>query len=384
MSKDSSLLACLGFSLIILPLVACSQTTTSEPPNMIAHLPTGTTVRISTESPTPTRSVKPRKTRVPVNAATEQSQELEERYTLTPSPTPTPTPTTTPVPPLVAHEWTTEPILLRFGQIGGDGADPLDYTLPSLTLYSDGRLFFRQWENLNQDDLRVKLWEAVLSRQEMCALLNAIDQTGFLDYDSSTYLPEGEYLPFDGASDTVIEVDSWRSRHISLNGLWVFLNDEPSMARGIVFGGSDYGTLPYIPAALRNVYRLLTHYRPENVYLYQPHRLALRLVQPELYYSSTPWPLKSPKLSELYKRSNAGQDFVITMGAETAAIFEVFDNSMDANTFDENTDQYFVAMRPLLPYESLSSDYAFSPVNAPAEFRRPMHCEPSDGVLSTP
>lgn len=364
----------------------CNQTTVT-PIAAVQPLATNT----STSRPTPTKTSIPRSTVMLVGDPTLQAPSRLEFHTRTPSRTPTPTrtfthtPTPKPVPPLIAHEWTTEPILLRFGQIGGDGADPLDYSLPSLILYSDGRLIFRQWEKSNEDDLPVKLWEVVLNRQEMCALLNTIDQTGFLDYDPSTYLPEGQYLPFDGASDTVIEVNSWRSKQVSLNGLWVFLNGEPSMAGAIVFGDPDYGTLPYIPGALRNTYRLLTHYKPKNVHLYQPRRLALRIEQMDEWSSfGDIWPLTSPTLSDLYKRSSSGQDIVITTGAETTAIYQVFGNSMGAKVFDENTHRYIVAARPLLPYERLGSDYAFSSVNAPTEFKRPMSCEPSDGTLAIP
>ncbi len=390
MSKNRSLFACLGLGLAVLSLIACSQTTTPEPPNMIAHLSTETIVPISPGSPTPTRSATPRKTRVPVNAATEQSQKREARHTFTPSPAPTATskptytPTPKPVPPLVAHEWTTEPILLRFGQIGGDGADPLDYSLPSLILYSDGRLIFRQWEKSNQDDLRVKLWEVDLSRQEICALLNTIDQTGFFDYDPSTYLPEGTYLPFEGASNTVIEVHAWRSKQISLNGLWVFLGDEPSMAGAIVFGDPSHGTMPYIPAALQNTYKVLSHFKPDNATTYQPNRLAIRIGYPEVYAHGVSWPLTSTELIDLYNRSNSGQDLVITKGAESAAIYQVFDNTMDGRMFEDGTHTFFVAVRPLLPYERISFNYSYNPIDAPADFKKPMNCEPADGVLPVP
>ncbi len=214
-------------------LLSPTDTSTSQP------IATNT----STPQPTATMTLKPRPTLKPVGELTQQAEARADFYTLTPTRTPTPTPTVTPTPtplpvaPLVAHDWTTEPVLLRFGQIGGDGADPLDYSLPSLILYSDGTLIYRQWAESSDGAGRLQLWQVDLDRQKICALLNTIDQAGFFDYDPKTYVPEGQYLSFDGSSSTVIEVNAWRSKHISLYGLWVFLNDEPSMARAIVLVG---------------------------------------------------------------------------------------------------------------------------------------------------
>ena len=344
----------------------------------------------STPRPTITKTPTSRPTLKPVNDLTRQAEFREGFYTLTPThtppptPTQTPTPTPEPVPPLIAHEWTSDPILIRFGQVGGDGADPLDFSLPSLILYSDGTLIYRKWKVASGDDVQVELWQVDLDRQQMCALLNAIDQTGFFDYDPSTYLPKGQYLPFDGASNTVIEVNAWRSKRISLNGLWVFLNDEPSAAGAIAFGDPNYGTIPYIPTALRNTYELLVQFKPGNAMLYHPNRLAIRIGYSSGYHHGELWPLTSLQLIDLYNRSNSGDNLVIVKGNESAVIYRVFENTMDARIFEDATHTFVVAVRPLLPYERPSFDYAYNPIDTPSGFEKPMKCDPNDGLLHIP
>ncbi len=383
----------IGFCIIVVLGGGCNQVTAnstavvqqSPPTNTSTSQPTATTT--STLRQTATKTLTPKPTLKPVGELPQQAEFRVEFYTPTPSRTPTATPTNTftptpePVAPLVAHEWTTEPILLRFGQIGGDGADPLDYSLPSLILYSDGTLIYRERQEIN-DDTRVKLRQASLSRQKICALFNTIDQTGFFDYDPVTYLPEGEYLPFDGASNTVIEVNAWRSKQISLDGLWVFLNDEPSMARAIVFGGP--GTVPYIPAALRDTYKILSHFKVDSAITYQPNHLAIRIDYAMGYAHGQSWPLTTIKMIDLYNRSNSGRDMVITKGAESIAIYQAFDGSMTGGIFEDDTHVFWIGVRPLLPYEQPDFDYSYNAINAPVDFRRSMNCDPADGTLPVP
>ncbi len=364
----------------------CTQSLSQTQTTIARKLPPTST---STPQPTATNTLTPRPTLKPVGYLTQRAEFREDSYaliptnTFTPTPIHTSTPTPKPVPPLKAHEWTTDPVLLRFGQVGGDGADPFDYTLPSLILYSDGRLIYRKKE-ISNEDIRTELWQVILDRQQICSLLNTIDQTGFFDYEPSSYLPEGAYLPFDGASDTVIEVHAWRSKRISLNGLWVFLDDEPSMAAAIVFGDPTYGTMPYIPAALRNTYKVLSHFKPDNATTYEPNRLAIRIGYPEAYVHGGPWPLTSTHLIDLYNRSSSDQNLAITKGAESAAIYQVFDNTMNGRIFEDDAHTFFVIVRPLLPYERTSFDYFFNPIDAPADFKKPMNCEPADGILPIP
>ena len=342
----------------------------------------------STPQPTATTTLKPRPTLKPVGELTQQAEARADFYTLTPSRTPTPTPTVTPTPtpipvaPLVAHEWTTEPILLRFGQIGGDGADPLNYSLPSLILYSAGTLIYRKWEEGDDGGNRLKLWQVDLDRRQICSLLNAIDQTGFFNYDPSTYLPPGQYLSFDGGSSTVIAVNAWRSKHISLDGLWFYLRDEPSMASSIVFGGP--GVMPYIPATLRDTYKLLTHFKVDGGTSYEPNRLAIRIDYAGGYVEKRLWPLTSVNMLDLYTRSNSGHDVVITRGEESTVIYHAFGDALASGNFRDDTHVFWVTIRPLLPYEQPNFEYAYNPINAPDDFRKPLSCDPSDGVLPAP
>jgi hypothetical protein len=349
----------------------CNQAT-ATPTVVVQQLPPTST---STPRPTATKTPTPRS--FFTNARTRIAS-------LTPTQTviPTLTPTPKPVPTLVAHEWTTDPILLRFGEVDGDGAFLFESSLPSLILYSDGTLIYKEWQRVSSDDIRIKLWQVNLSRQQICSLLNSIDQTDFFNYDPSTYLPKGKYLPFDGASDTAIEVYAWQSKQISIYGLSIYLDDKSSVADALVYSGS--ATKPYIPAALRETYKLLTHFRPDGATTYQPNRLAIRINDPAIYTRGQSWPLTSTKIIDLYNRSDSGRNLVIATGPESTAIYEVFDNSFGDKVFDAAPHFFLVTVRPLLPYEQPEFKHSYNPIDTPPDLRRPMSCAPNDGILPIP
>lgn len=70
-----------------------------------------------------------------------------------------------------------------------------------LVLYADGLFIRSRWFVSN----RYEMYGRQLAHQEICALLNTLDQVGFLDYDHSVYMD-----PMDGAGSTIIYVNAWK------------------------------------------------------------------------------------------------------------------------------------------------------------------------------
>src|SRR5258708_3301466 len=125
---------------------------------------------------------------------------------LTFAPTSSPTQVSTPVPPLVSHEWKQSDPLISFGGSGGDGGCGFKGYLPTgFPLLPNGQLYTLGW---NGDFKTYEIETTTLSRQNTCNLLNSIDQTGFFDYDPSTYIrdPQNWFPPVLGAGTTDISV----------------------------------------------------------------------------------------------------------------------------------------------------------------------------------
>lgn len=375
-------------------LASCTPT---HPPAAIATAtsslssvaPTHTAARVTvTPQPTftPRSSATPRvpqPTRTPGPSATPQPP----LPTRTPTPTASVTPTSSPVPPLVAHTWQAEPVLLQYKIYGGDGCCPHPGP-PRLILYADGRLFQTIGTRIN-DEYRTQVLVQQLSPTNVCAILNTIDQTGFFDYDPATYVsPDSEYLPTDGASFWDITVNAWQTKTVSLYALGFFIAEEANWSETC----PGCPRLPPIPPSLRNTYHLLHDYDLAQSEIYQPEQLALRIEDAGPGTFGELWPLAQPTLSDLYARfvesSAAGQELVVE-GAEAQTLYQVFQQSMDRSglPFHDGTHEYRVYLRPLLPYEAPTAPDAYHSVIPSANFENPtptLQCTPADGVLPIP
>jgi hypothetical protein len=377
----------------------CGQTTVT-PVTVVQQLATNT----STSRPTPTKTLTPRSTVMLVGDPTLQAASRLEFHTRTPSRTPTitrtftRTPTPEPVASLVAHKWTTGPVLLQFGGFGGDGGPELPRALHKYVLYADGRLILSRWNwDSSSWPLQGEILEHRLSRHEICALLNTIDQTGFFDYDPSAYLPEGQWFPFDGSSTTIIEVNAWRKKEVSLYGLWHFVDQNPPLTWSVV--DCEYcAPPPFITLALSQTYRLLSQYRPEKFTPYTPERLGvwIELNEQPVTDADQLWPLESPSLSKIYARSiDKGEMYghsVVVNGEDAVRVYQMFDNTLfdsfeSDRIFVEDGRKYSVFVRPLFPYEVMP-DYRGEAgripdpsIPAPAIT---LACTPKDGTLPIP
>jgi hypothetical protein len=87
---------------------------------------------------------------------------------------------------------------------------------------------------------------------------------------------------------------------------------------------------------------------------------------------------------DLYNRSNSGRDLVITHGAESATIYHAFADALIYGNFRDDAHVFWITIRPLLPYEQPNFEYSYNPIKSPDDFRQPISCDPSDGVLPVP
>jgi len=185
--------------------------------------------------------------------------------------------TTTPTPQLTAHPWIPEAVLIELGESGGDGN--FGPYIPDLILYADGNLIFQSSGGLRRKQLE---------RQEICALLNTVEQSGFFDYDSAKDDYSVDGAPFIGGAVTRLQVNAWRSKQIALAELAIILEDPGSLAAWDAC--PDCSDAPTIPSSLRDVYQLLKHYRPGEARPYQPSRIfpTPTIPQPTAELSCTP------------------------------------------------------------------------------------------------
>jgi hypothetical protein len=238
------------------------------------------------EHPAPTATLAPSitqtRTRPPTITPT-----LSPTITSTPTitPTPTPWPTITPSGELTTHTWAAEPVLIYLNTWGGDGAQfPFP---PDLVLYSNGQLFI---QNFNY--LPGVLFTTQLSRQEICALLNTIDQIGFFEYDHSTN--NYEYFIGSGGPITDLAVNAWQTNSFEIGDLF-----------GIVEGYQETSVEPSASLVIsKTMYIFLSSYIPETLQPYNPKEIEIwfypPLHEPE---SITPWPSDLPSLTDLYEQA---------------------------------------------------------------------------------
>jgi len=145
---------------------------------------------VISKTPIRTRTPRPTRTIVPSRTPTR---------TITPTPTLTASLTSTLLPQLIAHKWQPKSVLVKLESGGGDGCCVYSYP-PAFVLYANGRLIVNRRFEENGEE-RTQLLTKVFPRQELCSVLNTIDQTGYLYYDPSSYHPQsGEYFAVDGAS----------------------------------------------------------------------------------------------------------------------------------------------------------------------------------------
>lgn len=264
-----------------------------------------------------------------------------------------------------AQTWEAGPVLVAFGTFREDPAPFGVSHVPSLILYTDGRLVVHADEGLQ---------ERHLTRQEICALLNTIEQAGFFDAEVAAFQEEINHLGLGLASTTRIEVNAWQSRGVNIDALWEAI---------------DHLEVE-VPAGLRVTFELLRDYRPQNLTPFQSEQVAVGFYRypagdgPE---DTATWSLDWPTLEEMFaqaKVENRQQGWGLLLEGEAAARVEGEIHRVDGRVFAEDGAVYFVSARPLLPYESLESALSYQAQIPSADVAitpTTLTCYASDGVL---
>ncbi|MFZ5857435.1 MAG: hypothetical protein ACOYZ6_11440 [Chloroflexota bacterium] len=342
---------------------ACKADDIVQPTALVSKTPSFTPqpTFISQPSFTPTRLWKSFPTQTPYPT-----------WTVTSTITQTGTPT--PQPPLVAHTWTPERVLISLGGIGGDGGYRV-VDLPGYILFSDGRLFTSEIEEENGVWVR-RIRYAQLGRSGACKLLNTIDQNGFFDYDPATY----QKPQSDGGPSTIITVNAWRRKSGTFYNL---------QHLRMSLEGPDLNS-----PALKNTADLLFWYEPPDLQEYEPDRVAVWIYEnlkwKEDYKNlEREWTLKVPKLVDLHLMTGSAIDdwneqYVIYQGDIAKNVYRYLADTDISGIFSEGDHQYTIFVQVLLPYQlprrnSNISVFEDLPLSHPD-----MTCYPSDGILPIP
>jgi hypothetical protein len=317
---------------------------------------------------TPTRTSPP--TRTPTLIPT-----ITNTPTITP--TSTPWPTITPSGELKTHTWMADPILVYFNSWGGDGGW---FPQPqNLVLYSDGQLFV-----YNVGFRGSGQYVTQLSRQEMCELLNTIDQIGFFDYDHATN--NYQYFMGDGGSTVNILVNAWQSKSFEVPDLFGIAESaiqsrvEPSESLNIAM----------------NTFRLLSNYSSDSLQLYLPENIEIWLYPPAYGYEITElWPEGLPPLSELFEEAQLVEEVDefgieslrrLRLECEEGYLFiQAFNELPHRELYSDGEITLVVNVIGLLPYPYPDMDPFSSGLylnNTPPPTT--LTCGPEDGLLAIP
>lgn len=326
--------------------------------------PAVTVVAAVTETATMTQTPRPNNT--PTQTATVRP---------TPTHTPTITPTST-FKPLTSHNWDSGPVIAQLDNgvcidvCIGEVFSPL----PQWILYADGRLLINHY---NQG-----IREYRLSSSEICAFLNTVDQIGFWKYDDSEYREQRQAFP-GLIAPYIMRVSGWQSNTIEAGGLQNFLE-----------GGSGEGEIKISPT-LAQAYLLFqefSDYSQGGSIPYVPENVAVEILvvqkeeQIDGAYEKGEWPLATPTLAELAEQTDEHGHLVVN-GTTATEIFALFDQQFEPgwHRYDEGNQNYLVAVRPLLPYETSGGEgNHVAPIPSPDLIvaTTAFSCTPADGTLS--
>lgn len=305
--------------------------------------------------------------------------------TARPSPTPPP-PSPAPLP-LQAHDWLAGPVLLRYDIDCADfcGGEVFSY-YPRLILYSDGRLITAHHQE------RTLIEESQLTREQMCRLLNSFDATGLFTYDPSAFDEANGAFPR-LTLPAGVAITAWDEASIPLGPIADF---RP--------GGELSGRVT-LDAPLLLAYHLadrLVELRGEAPYVPLELAVSVLTVAPDddpfsccFANEGGLWPVTAVRLADLVAQGVATADdprrvLTTVSGPAVEQLLAAFgdDPFSESNpiAFEEDGRQYVVALRALLPYESLASlgyplHSSIIPGPDVTATPTPLSCTPQDGVV---
>jgi hypothetical protein len=192
-----------------------------------------------------------------------------------------------------------------------------------------------------------------------------------------------------------IEVNAWKSHGYSYYEMSGYLNG--TFGNAFVLDPNDPTGRPIILPALRDAYYFLTDYPTDQLTVYSPSQLLMRVAETPDTVEFSKWPLSKPSLANLLERSALSSPdewsrFVLLDGSEAQRVYEAIGRySINLGYFYEEIDgvrkNYYVLIHPLLPYESPkleNGDLAQIPASGTEKPSFTLTCYPSDGILPIP
>jgi hypothetical protein len=306
------------------------------------------------------------------------------------------TPTSTPQPSLKEHEWTPQTVLLRLDLTREENGILNPPPPPQFILYADGKVLLTRpaIEGYPHGDQQLVFKQ--LERKEVCQILNTLDQTGFLDYDPSSYEFIGGKPNMTGVTNAYLEVNAWKSHKREYPELPFYIFDELTgvVASGLTTDINDRNGFPVISPALRNAYYLTADYPVDGFEVYEPERFAVWIRPlkpadfPNVHWED--WSSQSYAISYMLSRidyGNAGYDerYLILRKQGALSLYEYLKEAFSTKYYVETGKlgekaYYAVHARPLLPYE-LPGTYE---VETPETSNPKLKCAPADGVMTVP
>lgn len=339
---------------IILVLAACQAKITQESPIIISPTPSGTSALIlpTLNQITPTAT---------------------PTHTLTPGPSPT----STPLPPITAHQWLAEPIMIEAALVSADALDLFGYT-PVFILYGDGMLVKRVCE---QDECRNLTTQ--LDQDALCQLLNAIDRTGFLQVDPTAYR-----LPAESGTQFRLSVNIYSQNTAEIPDLERWINNPEWYAE--IAGCDNCFDPPSIDPAFITLYQLLTSYPTAGLSGLNSDRLALWISDPVIAATPRLWDERLISLTELEERSLCPDKFyqrqaVILEGSQAQAVANFISQAgLSLPIFRDGEHAWQVQSRWLAPYEMPNTCQGTAGLYPPETFNPiQWRCDPAMGAIPT-
>ncbi len=336
----------------ILLLTSCVSST----PNM---LPSIALTPSFTSKPTPTQ-------------ISSQTPTIISSITLTTS---APTFTTASVATLTSHDWRPSPILITYDKDWDGFCSTVCPPDPApLILYGDGNFFLYTSVDINNNTY-FRYLHKKLDRNEICRILNTIDQTGFFDFDPSTYSkPE-----ISDAANWRVEIHAWRNKDVTLYALGDaidFLDLDPSNEIN--------------PSSVRDAFTLLYKYPSDGLDVYIPQLLGIWLWKSS--FESSPakvWTVDSISLGKLYKKAGSAVDTmprpIYLAGKDAQNIYAMFNDFNYYGEVTQNGERYGIYVRPVLPFEIISRNTSvISPNVSQMKLPSSLRCDSSDGIMPIP
>jgi hypothetical protein len=234
------------------------------------------------------------------------------------------------------------------------------YHLPSMILYSDGLLIWRE-------DRDKAFQEMVLSTSEICALLADLQATGVFETQGN-----GEM----GADDPIFSGATWDTFAEGGQSYTIIVNGSPS--RKVFFARSN---MEYLIPEVAAMFDVINNFQPAGLIPYVAEKYLLYINQgtdmADFYFldlTAQTWPKEMPKLKELMG-DQAERELELTQ-EQVNLLLPYFDATPGIEVFSQNERKYSVVLRPLLPNEM--PDLTIPNRGDVLEYGLPFECKKED------